>query len=259
MRPGAKRPTPERGLPFRPRRRREDAVSAARPIRRFSAREVPYNGGMPSGQSDERPNDHGESALDIGDLDESPMRQFQAWLDAAVTCGLIGEPTAAALATADQSGRPSVRMVLVKEVGEGGIGFYSNYRSRKARELAVNPHAALVIYWEALARQVRVEGVVTRAPSEASRRYFETRPYGSQLSAWASPQSEVVADRTILERRVEELRRQYPRGRVPLPPHWGGFVLVPAAFEFWQGRDNRLHDRFRYELEGDWRLNRLAP
>lgn len=197
-------------------------------------------------------------ALDEISVDPDPVKQFQLWLEEALASDLR-EPTAMTLATADAMGRPSSRMVLLKGLDERGFIFYSNYASRKGRELSQNPQAALNFYWDVLERQVRVEGRVSKLSREASRAYFETRPYGSRLGALASPQSTVIASREALQQKLDALEEKYPE-EVPLPEDWGGYVLEPLKVEFWQGRPNRLHDRLRYVKEGSgWRVERLAP
>ena len=165
------------------------------------------------------------------------------------------------LATCDKEGRPSARVVLLKGVDERGFIFFTNYESRKAQELARNPEAALVFYWADLERQVCVAGQVKRLSKEESEAYFISRPRGSRLAAWASRQSEIVPDRAALETKWQELEKKYPGQDVPLPPYWGGYVLDPSRIEFWQGRANRLHDRFRYTKNPDksWRIERLSP
>jgi pyridoxamine 5'-phosphate oxidase len=199
------------------------------------------------------------NTLDASALDDDPLVQFRAWFAAAERAGIVA-PDSVALATASADGRPSLRMVPLKHVGEDGLGFYTNLGSRKAGELAANPRAALLSYWQQLGRQVRIEGPVEPAPSAAAAEYFATRPLGSRLAAWASPQSRPVADRAELERLVEEARSRFPDGEVPLPAHWGGFLLVPESYEFWQHGADRLHDRIRYVREGaGWRRERLAP
>jgi pyridoxamine 5'-phosphate oxidase len=192
--------------------------------------------------------------LDEGELLADPLAQFAAWFENAP-----GVREAMALATADPSGAPSVRMVLLKGFDERGFTFHSNYGSRKGRELAANPHAALLFYWRDLGRQVRIEGTVERTSREDSEAYYRTRPPGARLSAWASPQSEPVASRGELEAWVEEARARFADDP-PLPENWGGLRVVPSAYEFWVHDDDRLHDRFRYERSGDgWRIQRLAP
>jgi pyridoxamine 5'-phosphate oxidase len=194
------------------------------------------------------------------DAQRSPFDQFTRWFGEAAASGLRA-PEAATLATATPEGIPSARMVLVKVRGESGFVFFSNYESRKGRELAANPHAALVFHWDELGRQVRVEGRVERASSEESGQYVHTRPRGSQLSALASPQSNVIEGRDVLERRVAELAAEYEGMELPQPQNWGGFRLIPNAFEFWQHREDRLHDRLRYtrQPDGAWLIQRLAP
>jgi pyridoxamine 5'-phosphate oxidase len=193
------------------------------------------------------------------EVDPDPLRQFASWFREAGTAG-IRMPEAAALASASVNGEPSVRMVLVKAFGEGGFVFYSDYTSRKGRELAANPRAALLFYWDPLGRQVRIEGPVERASASESAEYVRSRPRGSQLSALASPQSQTIDGREALERRVAELQARYGTGELPLPEHWGGFRLSPETMEFWQQRDDRLHDRLLYRRDdGSWLIERLAP
>lgn len=187
------------------------------------------------------------------DLD--PLRQFGTWFREATESG-SQVPEAVALATATPAGAPSARMVLLKEFGERGFVFFSNYESRKGRELEANPRAALLFYWDSLRRQVRIEGEVERVSREESDAYFRSRPSGARLSAWASRQSEVVGSREELEHAVGEMRGQ----ELETPAHWGGYLLRPDLFEFWQHREDRLHDRLRYRREGDsWVRERLAP
>ncbi|HJU65388.1 MAG TPA: pyridoxamine 5'-phosphate oxidase [Gemmatimonadaceae bacterium] len=187
-----------------------------------------------------------------------PIRQFEHWFDQAASAGVL-EPNAMTLATATADGGPSARMVLLKGFDERGFVFYTDYRSRKARELAVNPRAALCFYWPELERQVRVGGAVSRLGGDESAAYFATRPVGSRIAAWASEQSAVIADRSVLEARVAELTKKFGESP-PLPDHWGGYRLVHEEVEFWQGRPSRLHDRIRYLREGDrWRRERLSP
>jgi pyridoxamine 5'-phosphate oxidase len=192
------------------------------------------------------------------DLDPDPLRQFKRWFDDARGTALPA-PEAMALATATPKGRPSVRMVLLKSADERGFTFHTNYESRKGDELTANPHAALLFHWQPLGRQVRIEGRVERVPSEESEAYFRTRPLGSRLAAWASPQSRPLTDRAELDRLYAEAQKRFGED-VPLPPTWGGFRLVADAYEFWQHGDDRLHDRIRYERDADgWTKTRLAP
>ena len=194
------------------------------------------------------------------DVDPDPLRQFDAWFKQAAAAGLR-MPEAAALATATPDGAPSVRMVLVKSYDERGFRFYSSYSSRKGRDLEANPRAALAFYWDPLGRQVRIEGPVQRTSAEESAAYVRSRPRGSQLSALASPQSQPVDSRGLLELRVAELQERHGQGELPLPREWGGYRLAAESVEFWQQRDDRLHDRLLYSLEPQegWRLQRLGP
>ncbi len=191
--------------------------------------------------------------------DADPIAMFGRWYAEAEASGLL-LPESMALATAARDGTPSVRMVLLKGHDGGGFRFFTNYESRKARELDENPKAALCFYWSVLERQVRVEGPVERLPREESEAYFRTRPRGSQIGAWASAQSRPLEGRARLERRVREYEAEFAGRDVPLPPHWGGFRVVPERIEFWQGRANRLHDRVLYERSGEgWTHTRLQP
>jgi pyridoxamine 5'-phosphate oxidase len=193
-----------------------------------------------------------------GDLDDDPLRQFSAWFEEARSAG-VRVPEAVALATATPDGAPSVRMVLLKRFDERGFVFHTNYESRKGLELAANPRAALLFHWDAFGRQVRIEGTVRRVSRAESEAYFRTRPRGGQFGAWASPQSRPIADRATLEAAVAEAEARLGADP-PLPSHWGGFVVRPRAYEFWQHRDDRLHDRFRYRRSrGRWVIQRLAP
>jgi pyridoxamine 5'-phosphate oxidase len=195
--------------------------------------------------------------MDMDDLDPDPLRQFERWFEDAA--GAVEVPEATALATATPDGRPSVRMVLLKAADERGLAFFTNYESRKGRELAENPHAALVFHWQPLGRQVRVEGGIERVDAAESAAYFRTRPLASRLAAWASPQSRSLTDRAELERLYADAVDRFGE-TVPSPPHWGGFRLVPDAYEFWQHGDDRLHDRVRYERDATgWSRTRLAP
>lgn len=194
------------------------------------------------------------------DVDPDPLRQFTAWFHEAAEAG-VRIPEAMAVATASGAALPTVRMVLMKDYDERGFVFFTHYTSRKGRELKVNPHAALLFYWDPLGRQVRLEGPAERTSAQETSAYVRARPAGSQLSALASPQSQVVAGREQLERRVAELTARYPHAELPLPEDWGGFRVRPDTFEFWQNREDRLHDRLRYtrQREDTWRIDRLAP
>jgi pyridoxamine 5'-phosphate oxidase len=197
--------------------------------------------------------------VDESELDPDPVRQVTAWYADAVAAGLP-QPESMALATTTPNGLPSVRMVLLRGADDRGFSFFTNRESRKARELAANPHAALVLYWQPLHRQARIEGVVEELTSDESATYFATRPRGSQVAAWASAQSLPVASREELDRLFEEADARHAGKDVPLPPFWGGYRLVPDAIELWHGRENRLHDRIRYErTQGGWAMTRLQP
>jgi pyridoxamine 5'-phosphate oxidase len=192
--------------------------------------------------------------------DPNPFKQFANWYADAEAAGLK-LPNAMTLATANRDGVPSARVVLLKGFDEQGFVFYTNYESRKGRELDENPNAALVFYWAELDRQARITGSVTRTTREESESYFRTRPVDSQLGAWASNQSQVISSREVLEEKMRELMSQYEGGSVPLPPYWGGYRLAPVIIEFWQNRPGRLHDRLRYRLQpnGEWLIERLSP
>jgi pyridoxamine 5'-phosphate oxidase len=197
--------------------------------------------------------------LDESSLAADPLEQFRRWFDEALAAQ---QPAAEAmtLATVGADGRVTARVVLLKACDERGFVFYTNYESRKAQELAANPVAALNFYWHTLNRQVRIEGQVEKVPREESERYFLTRPEGSQLGAWASPQSREIASREDLEQRADEAAQRFATGPISCPPFWGGYLLRPDLVEFWQGRENRLHDRILYTLrDGEWRKSRLAP
>ena len=200
------------------------------------------------------------SGLNETDLLDTPFQQFQRWLEQAIAAELP-EPNAMTLATLSEEGKPIARMVLLKGLDEKGFVFYTNYDSAKGKQLTETDSAALVFWWAGLERQVRVEGTVEKVSSEESDAYFQSRPKASQLGAWASPQSQVIESREVLEKRLAQFEEKYATEKVPRPPHWGGFRVIPTAIEFWQGRPSRLHDRIRYELDekGDWFYQRLAP
>ncbi len=203
--------------------------------------------------------DYGRSSLEREDLDPDPIAQFTAWF-AEAQVAEAGEPNAMTLATTDTDGQPSARIVLLKSVDQAGFVFFSDYRSRKGRELEANPRAALCFHWATLQRQVRILGVVRRLDRDAAAAYFRTRPRGSRLGAWASTQSETLPGRAPLEAEVARLDLEYPGNEIPLPPHWGGYVVAPHEIEFWQGRSDRLHDRFQYtHTESGWHCARLSP
>jgi len=204
---------------------------------------------------------YAQRTLNETDVLPDALQQFQRWLDEALAARL-DEPTAMVLATADASGQPSARVVLLKGLlDQQGFVFYTNYESRKGQELAQSPLAALTFFWPGLERQVRVEGRVEKAPEELSTAYFQSRPVGSQVGAWASPQSQVVSSRAELEQREKDVTARFSGEQpLPRPPHWGGYVLRPQRIEFWQGRPSRLHDRILYEKAGAaWKISRLAP
>lgn len=197
--------------------------------------------------------------IDRHELLDAPLAQFKAWFDQAKAAGVI-EPNAMVLSTLGLDGFPSSRTVLLKAADERGFSFFTNYDSKKGEEIAANPRVTLLFPWYSLERQIHITGSLTRTPDEESVTYFARRPYGSQLGALASDQSDVIADRKVLEARLAELKAKHPEGQVPRPPHWGGYRLVPTSFEFWQGRTNRLHDRFHYTLnKGVWEIVRLSP
>jgi len=203
--------------------------------------------------------DYAAAGLAEEDLLGDPIEQFRRWFEDARRAE-VHEPNAMTLATVDAAGRPSARMVLLKGVDRRGLTFYTNRDSRKARELAANPRAALVFWWGPIQRQVRFEGRVEDVDPAEADAYFESRPRGSQLAAWASAQSTVLEGRAALEAAERQQRERFGEGPVPRPPFWGGYRLVPAVAEFWHGRESRLHDRLRYTRDGDgWRIERLAP
>ncbi len=205
-------------------------------------------------------NEYAALGLRRAELDPDPIRQFAAWFSAAATAG-IRDVNAMSLATATRDGQPSVRVVLLKGFDERGFVFFTNYASEKGVQMETNPHVSLALYWVQLERQIRINGVVEHTSREESAAYFHSRPRGSQLGAWASRQSEVVDARRVLDARLTEMEERFAGSEVELPPHWGGYRVQPRQIEFWQGRPNRLHDRFRYnrEPDGGWSIWRLAP
>jgi pyridoxamine 5'-phosphate oxidase len=201
-----------------------------------------------------------EQGLSEVDVDPDPLVEFRSWYRLAEESG-VPQPDAMTLATTTPDGIPSARMVLLKGVDDGGFVFFTNYESRKAQELSENPRAALILYWSAIRRQVRITGRAERLSQPESEEYFRSRPRGSRLAAWASRQSEVIADRSVLEDEYRRLENEYTDADVPLPPFWGGYRVTPDVVEFWKGRENRLHDRLRYtrRRDGSWAVERLAP
>lgn len=193
-------------------------------------------------------------------LNPDPFGQFALWYKETMDSG-IPEPTAMCLATVGPDGQPWQRMVLLKIFDQRGFVFFTNYSSRKAAQISGNPKVSLLFPWQALGRQVKITGQASKIPSAESLKYFVTRPRGSQIGAWASPQSQVISTRAMLDTMVDEIKRKFADGQIPLPTHWGGYRVTPETMEFWQGRENRLHDRFHYRrvAAGDWSVERLAP
>ena len=207
---------------------------------------------------DELRKEYTRETLDEGDVASDPFAQFGKWMDEAISAKAL-EPTAMTLSTVDARGRPSGRIVLLKGADARGFVFFTNYESRKGQDLAAHPVAALTFLWKELERQLRIEGRVEKVSEAESDAYYASRPLGSRVGAWASPQSQAIHDRRWLEKRWEELGRQYG-ANPPRPPHWGGYRVLPDHFEFWQGRASRLHDRITYDRAGDqWTISRLAP
>ncbi len=199
--------------------------------------------------------------LDISHISDHPIKQFETWFQEAQNSEII-EPNVMTFATSAIDGKPSARILLLKGIQDDGFVFFTNYNSRKGRELALNPNAAIVFCWLELSRQVRIEGIVKKVSEKESESYFQSRPRGSQVGAWASPQSRVVIDRDVLEKKVDEIEKEFANEeKLPLPRFWGGYKLMPSIIEFWQGRTNRLHDRIRYSRQSDkkWKIERLAP
>lgn len=203
--------------------------------------------------------EYSRQSLEVDDVLPDPIAQFQKWFEEA-RGAQVPEPNAMHLATVTPEGKPAGRIVLLKGIEDGQFIFYTNYQSEKGRQLSQTPWAALTFFWVALERQVRIEGSVQKVDADTSTAYFHSRPRGSQIGAWVSPQSEVIPDRNFLEQRKEELEARFEGKEVPRPEHWGGFSLKPEKLEFWQGRPSRLHDRIRYSTATDgWRIERLAP
>src|SRR5690625_1852601 len=201
--------------------------------------------------------EYAKQALDEQSVAAEPLAQFRIWFDAALASGIV-EPNAMLLSTADADGRPSARVVLLKDIDDRGLSFYTNYNSRKADDIAANPRVSLTFWWQELERQVRVEGRAEQLAESESDLYFASRPRGSRLGAWASPQSAVVTSREELEHALEEVETRFGDGDVARPPHWGGYRVVPDVVEFWQGRPARLHDRIRYRRSSDKWLDRKS-
>lgn len=202
--------------------------------------------------------DYAKHTLSETSVNKNPVKQFMNWLHEASDNG-VPEPHAFTFSTADKKGKPSARILLLRDVGDKGFSFFTNYKSRKGQELEENPFGAMTFFWQQQERQVRIEGKVVLLDKKTSDEYFNSRPVGNRLGAWASPQSEVIKGREELEKRQAELEAKY-NGKVPRPVFWGGYILKPTRIEFWQGRPNRLHDRILYTLvKNNWRIQRLAP
>jgi pyridoxamine 5'-phosphate oxidase len=204
--------------------------------------------------------EYSQTSLDMGDVDKDPILQFEKWFSQAIQAK-VPEPNAMTLSTISSGGRPSARIVLLKGAEAGKFLFYTNYQSQKGKEIDNEPACALTFFWPELERQVRIEGVASRVEEAISEKYFQSRPRGSQVGAWASPQSSIVENREILEARVSEIEKRYEGLlQLPKPKQWGGYAVDPFEIEFWQGRPNRLHDRIvYYKVERGWQINRLAP
>ncbi len=204
--------------------------------------------------------DYRAKTLEIGDVHSDPILQFKDWFQEALD-STIKEANAMTIATVDAAGKPSARIVLLKGFDENGFIFYTNYDSKKGQDLAANPNIAAVFLWKDLERQIRIDGVAKKISRADSLKYYKSRPKGSQIGAWASPQSQIIPDRSILENNAIDLKEKYKASdSLPIPPHWGGYVIQPNLIEFWQGRSSRLHDRICYTLEGEqWKIDRLAP
>ena len=201
-----------------------------------------------------------DKGLDIDDLDANPFKQFELWFNQAIEVNLR-EPNAMVLATTGKDMMPSARTVLLKIFDESGFVFFSNYKSKKAKDIEENPKAAVLFPWLDLDRQVKIEGSIEKISSKESLKYFLSRPKGSQLGAWVSHQSEVISSRSLLEAKFNEIKNKFVKGEIPFPSFWGGYIIKPQTIEFWQAGTNRLHDRFVYTLQNDnsWKIERLAP
>ena len=204
--------------------------------------------------------DYTLQGLSETEIDSNPFAQFEEWFSQALNADIL-EPNAMMVATTTPEGKPSARMVLLKDFDERGFVFYTNYNSHKAQELAENPQAALVFWWAELQRQIRISGRVEKVSASESDKYFYSRPLDSRLGAWASNQSEVIESREVLEQQLEELKEKYQDRDIPRPPHWGGIRVIPTEIEFWQGRSSRLHDRLLYtkDVDDSWKIERLSP
>ncbi len=204
--------------------------------------------------------DYKQQTLLEKDVAVNPFEQFAKWWNEALQ-SQIEEVNAMTLATATKAGQPSARIVLLKGYDENGFVFFTNYHSHKGKQMEENPRAALVFFWKELERQIRIEGSIEKVDSPTSDEYFNSRPGGSKLGAWASPQSSVIESREVIEKNISELTTQFGENAIPRPPHWGGYIVKPVLIEFWQGRPSRLHDRIKYSLqeEGNWKIERLAP
>ena len=204
-------------------------------------------------------NEYLKGGLERKDLDENPFRQFEKWFNHACECK-VKEPNAMAVSTVDADGAPTSRIVLMKSWDEKGFVFYTNYHSQKARDLEVNNKISALFIWLDLERQLRINGTAQKVSAAESLRYFLSRPFGSRLGAWVSHQSSIITSRSLLEMQFDKMKRKFADGEIPLPDFWGGYRIVPEYFEFWQGRENRLHDRFAYaKKDGNWEISRLAP
>lgn len=204
--------------------------------------------------------DYIQDTLSRDDMSDNPIAQFELWMKDAITSEVVAEPNAMTLVTSTPDGKPSARVVLLKSFNEEGFVFYTNYESRKAKELTDNPYTSIVFDWHEMERQVRIEGVAKRVSAEESDKYFYSRPKGSQLGAWVSPQSTFIDGRKELEARQTKMESEFKEKPITRPPHWGGFVVKPHTIEFWQGRQSRLHDRMIYiKTDDEWMLRRLAP